>query len=62
MTFRPTTAGLDLSILATPRIDFGRFRPGQVGDSGHFAHTKHSNFFRLLQRAGYVLGHFAHTI
>jgi len=26
---RPT--GLDLSILVTPRIDFGRFRPGQVG-------------------------------
>ena len=47
---RPT--GLDLSILATPRIDFGRFRPGQVGDLGHFSPTLRFSlgYYRLCFR------------
>ena len=47
-------------IRATPRTDFGRFREGQVGVRGYFAHTTYSVFFMFLQVMFW--GHFAHTI
>jgi len=55
---RPTR--LDVSILATPRTDFGRFSPSQIGIWGLILLIL---CFRGIEGSGIMLrGHFAHTI